>query len=57
MSGVGVEHLLENMGKCLSCDKALNREQCLKDGNFYLYISIERQLRELLRRHSLLRKS
>lgn len=47
----------ELMDSCHSCDTPLERDQCLKDGNFYLYISIEKQLKELLKRHSIIKKS
>ncbi|KAG1652613.1 hypothetical protein GQR58_026194 [Nymphon striatum] len=47
----------ENMECCNSCNTKLDREQCLKDGNFYLYIPIEDQLKKLLKKHSLVKKS
>ena len=47
----------ENCHKCEICDIAVTREVCLNDGYFYLYVSIEQQLRTILKTQPILRKT
>ena len=44
----------ENFDKCETCEAAVTREACLKDGNFYLYMPIEQQLETVLKTQPIL---
>lgn len=52
MSYVGKYSSNRDLTKCPVCDTLVTRDQCLKNGNFFLYMPIESQLKLLLRRYS-----
>src|SRR6218665_1246490 len=47
----------ENLHKCDFCEYTINRDTCVTDGNFYVYMPIEQQLKVLLNKHPTLSKS
>jgi len=54
---IGRYSYTETFEKCHTCEFAITREACIKDGNFYLYMPIEQQLKVLLNKLPLLRKT